>query len=471
MKIKTVVALLAAMHLTTASTASYGGVADDMDNFFGGAVNYTSPGVSKGQMGGMYNGGSLSFRTPSNSMNPISVSLPSFSGGCNGIDAFMGAFSHISSEQLVALGKAIASNAASFAFDLAVATLSPAIHNQYEKLRELANMVNQMQINSCEQAAGLVAQAWPFEANKEVTSSVCQTIGRRRGFFTDGAAEKYQCDNKGKGPSVASQGRSDPDFKDVMKDNTNSTWAALNKSGLVSDTEMKELVMTLVGSIIKRAPVGGNDSGKYNYLTPKATDETYLDAFLYGTTTPLKVHKCNDSSNCLDVAQLGRSVTIPKDKSFKQQVSKMIEELMVIAASQNRALEPRHIAFLDRTTLPIYKMILVDVAYSRGGSVTNPEGYAEVVALDYFYNYLDRLIESAVQAVNEDNSSVKDSALDQWRHDISAVQDKLKFKVSQAKENVNVYTQMMQKTMQLERMLASDVTNQVISSLDYSKQW
>ncbi|HDY7776771.1 TPA: conjugal transfer protein TraH [Vibrio vulnificus] len=471
MKIKTVVALLAAMHLTTASTASYGGVADDMDKFFGGAVNYTSPGVSKGQMGGMYNGGSLSFRTPSNSMNPISVSLPSFSGGCNGIDAFMGAFSHISSEQLVALGKAIASNAASFAFDLAVATLSPAIHNQYEKLRELANMVNQMQINSCEQAAGLVAQAWPFEANKEVTSSVCQTIGRRRGFFTDGAAEKYQCDNKGKGPSVASQGRSDPDFKDVMKDNTNSTWAALNKSGLVSDTEMKELVMTLVGSIIKRAPVGGNDSGKYNYLTPKATDETYLDAFLYGTTTPLKVHKCNDSSNCLDVAQLGRSVTIPKDKSFKQQVSKMIEELMVIAASQNRALEPRHIAFLDRTTLPIYKMILVDVAYSRGGSVTNPEGYAEVVALDYFYNYLDRLIESAVQAVNEDNSSVKDSALDQWRHDISAVQDKLKFKVSQAKENVNVYTQMMQKTMQLERMLASDVTNQVISSLDYSKQW
>lgn len=470
MKLKLSTLLVAASLLTT-STVSHGGVADDMNNFFGGASNYTAPGVSKGQMGGMYSGGSFSFRTPSKTVQPISISLPSFSGGCNGIDAFMGAFSHISSDQLVALGKAIASNAASFAFDLAVATLSPAIHNQYEKLRELANMVNQMQINSCEQAAGLVAQAWPFEANKEVTSSVCQTLGRRRGFFTDGAAEKYQCDNKGKGPSVASAGRTDPDFKDVMKDNTNSTWSALNKSGFVTDKEMKELLMTLVGSVIKRAPVGGNDNGKYDYLTPKATDETYLDAFLYGTTTPLKVHKCNDSSECLNVSQLGQSVTIPKDKSFKEQVTTMIKELMEIASSQDQALEAKHIAFLDRTSLPIYKMILVDVAYSRGGSVTNPENYAEVVALDYFYNYLDRLIESAVQAVNEDNSSVKDSALDQWRQDIKSVQDKLKFKVSQAKENVNVYTQMMQKTMQLERMLASDVTNQVISSLDYSKQW
>lgn len=463
-------ALIAATLAAFCQTA-YCGVADDMDSFFGGAANFSSPGVSSGQMGGQYSGGSLSFRTPTKTVQPFSVSLPSFSGGCNGIDAFMGAFSHISSEQLIALGKAIASNAAPFAFDLAVATLSPAIHNQYEKLRELANMVNQMQINSCEQSAALVAQVWPSQASSEVTSSVCKTLGRRRGFFTDGAAEKYQCDNKGKGPSVANQARTDAEFKDVLKDNTNSTWSALSKSSLGFDTEMKELVMTLLGSVIKVAPTTADGSPQYDPLPAMATQAEYLNAFLYGTDTKLKVHKCNDTSSCLDVSKFGREVSIPKEKAFKEQVRSMIQELEDIAASQDQALQKKHIDFLDRTTLPIYKMILVDVAYSKGGSVTNPESYAEVVALDYFYNYLDGLIESVTQAVNLEYSANDDAAIKAWREDVRNVQRKLREKVSSAKENINTYTEMMQRTMQLERMLASDVTNQVISAFDYSKQW
>lgn len=470
MKLKLTQALLTASILAATASAN-AGVADDMDNFFNGTSNVSSPGVTQGQMGGLYSGGSLSFRSPAKTVQPFSISLPSFSGGCNGIDAFMGAFSHISSDQLIALGKAIASNAAPFAFDLAVATLSPVIHSQYEKLRELANMINQLQINSCEEAAGLVAQAWPFEANKQVTSTVCKTLGRRRGFFTDGAAEKYQCDNKGKGPGVANQGRNDPEFEDVLKDNTNSTWSALSKSSVVSDQETKELIMTLIGSVIKRAASSGGGQPVYDYLTAEAGNSKYLDAFLYGTNgTKLKVHKCN-SSDCLEVAKYGREVSIPKEKGFKHRVEEMIIELQTIASSQNGILEKRHTDFLDRTTLPIYKMILVDTAYSKGGSVTSPETYAEIVALDYFYNYLDGLIETAYQAVNQDYAASRDNSIITWRQDVKSIQVKLRQKVSSAKENINVYTKMMERTMQLERMMASDVTNQVISALDYSKQW
>lgn len=461
---------MVAFSLLTFSSLGYCGISDDMDSFFTGAANYSSPGVSQGQMGGQYSGGSLSFRTPSKNVTPFNISLPSFSGGCNGIDAFMGAFSHISSEQLIALGKAIASNAAPFAFDLAVATLSPAIHNQYEKLRELANMVNQFQINSCETSAQLVAEAWPFEANQAVSSRVCSTVGSKQGFFSDSAASKYNCNNKGKGPEVTNSARSGSEFADVLQDNTNSTWKALNKSSLSLDTEMKEVLMTLVGTVIKGAGVTADAKSEYKYLPAKAADNKYLQAFLVGGET-IDVHRCNETSNCIDVSQLDKKVTIPEEKSFNTKVRKIITELREIAASKDKVLTQAHMDFLDRTTLPIYKMILVDLAYSQSGSVTNPDSYAEVVALDYFYSYLDSLIESTYQAVAQEYAASNDPSVKQWRNDVREAQRRIQDRVQTAKQNINTYSEMMQRTMHLEKMMATGVTNQVISALDYSKQW
>ena len=117
-------------------------VLSEMTNFWrGAAVNTTGPTAFQGQASGHWTLGNLYLRAPVRSEQIATVNLPSFRAGCGGIDAFAGAFSFIDSDQLIAFGRAVAQNAAGFAFELALETISPVIAETMAKLRALAQWV------------------------------------------------------------------------------------------------------------------------------------------------------------------------------------------------------------------------------------------------------------------------------------------------------------------------------------------
>lgn len=443
------------------------GVSNDMENFFSGTLNVTSPGVANSQMGNHFAGGSLSVRTPSLNVTPVKMTLPSFGGGgCNGIDVFAGAFTMISSDQLVALGKAIASNAATFAFDLAVSTLSPAIANAYKQLRDLANKINQMQINSCEQGAAIVANLWPGEANASMQRKVCQTIGKNNGYFTDSAAAKYECDNKNKTPQLANQARNSPEYQDMFKDNQNSTWKAIEQSNIFTDSELKNLTLTLVGTVISKAATTASGRPDFKYYAGKGGNDDMFEAIMYGGT--IEGYSCSAGSSCLSM-NTSATITISEDDAFVNLVRNIIKELSNVAKSQTDTLTPRHMAFLNNVTLPIYKMILVDNAYSKGttGSALNPENYAELVAINYFTNYINSLIESAEIAVIQEYANTKEPSIEVWLNSVKDIKKKIQNRNVNQKQNANAYAQMVEKTMQIERMVSGEITNQVMSSMNF----
>ena len=86
----------------------------------GGGANVTRPQAITGQRAGYATMGSLYLRSSSRNAQLANLQLPSLNAGCGGIDIFTGAFSFLSAEELIALSKAIAANAAGFAFDLAL---------------------------------------------------------------------------------------------------------------------------------------------------------------------------------------------------------------------------------------------------------------------------------------------------------------------------------------------------------------
>ena len=107
-----------------------------MESFWrGAAVNTTGPTAFDGQASGHWTLGNLYLRAPVRSESVATVSLPSYRAGCGGIDAFAGAFSFIDSDQMIAFARAVAQNAAGFAFELALETISPVIAETMSKLR------------------------------------------------------------------------------------------------------------------------------------------------------------------------------------------------------------------------------------------------------------------------------------------------------------------------------------------------
>ena len=172
-------------------------VLSEMESFWrGAAVNTTGPTAFDGQASGHWTLGNLYLRAPVRSETIATVNLPSFRAGCGGIDAFAGAFSFIDSDQLVAFARAVAQNAAGFAFELALETISPVIAETMAKLRALAQWVNSQNLNSCETAQALVGAAW--SKNDRASGAICAAIGTSQGIFSDYAAAKHGCGSDGR---------------------------------------------------------------------------------------------------------------------------------------------------------------------------------------------------------------------------------------------------------------------------------
>ena len=86
----------------------------------------------------------------------------------------------------------MAQNAAGFAFELALETISPVIAETMAKLRALAQWVNDRNLNRLRERAG----PWSARCGRRTTgpaAAICAAIGTSQGIFSDYAAAKHGC--------------------------------------------------------------------------------------------------------------------------------------------------------------------------------------------------------------------------------------------------------------------------------------
>ncbi|HFZ2274801.1 TPA: conjugal transfer protein TraH, partial [Klebsiella pneumoniae] len=277
-------AALAGGFLLGISLPAAADVNGDMNNFFnklGFASNTSQPQVWQGQAAGYASGGSLYARTQVKTIQLVSMTLPDINAGCGGIDAYLGSFSFINSEQLQRFGKQIMSNAAGYFFDLALQTTVPEIKTAKDFLQKMATDMNSMNLSSCQAAQGIVGGLFP--RTQVAQQKVCQDIAGESNIFSDWAASRQGCTVGGKMDSVQDKA-SDKDKERVMK-NINIMWNALSKNRLFDgNKELKEFIMTLTGTLI---------FGENSEITPlpaRTTDQDLIRAMMEGGTA--KIYHC-----------------------------------------------------------------------------------------------------------------------------------------------------------------------------------
>ena len=364
-----VLALTASLILFLILTApARADVLSEMEGFWrGAAVNTTGPTAFNGQASGHWTLGNLYLRAPVHSEPIATVSLPSFRAGCGGIDAFAGAFSFIDSDQLIAFGRAVAQNAAGFAFELALETISPVIAETMAKLRALAQWVNNQNLNSCETAQALVGAAW--SRNDQASAAICAAIGTSQGIFSDYAAARHGCGSGGKRNSTLAAA-SGP-LKDQAPVNVNYAWRAVKASSFLSaDPDLAEFAMSVSGTVIVTAPlIDGDLSGpRVRVLEPLALDRRVTEILMEGGGD-LPVYRCDAHTDCLNPV-LGQ-VTIPADQGFRGRVATLLRRL-VEAVRTDTAPPADALGLVNLTTLPVYRVINTAAAYR--GAVVDQEG-------------------------------------------------------------------------------------------------
>ncbi len=382
--------MLSSVMLTAALLTALPAKADvlsEMNRFWqGAAVNVTGPTAFSGQASGHWTLGNLYLRAPVRSEQIAAVNLPSFRAGCGGIDAFAGAFSFIDSDQLIAFARAVAQNAAGFAFELALETISPVIAETMSKLRALAQWVNSQNLNSCETAQALVGALW--SKNDRASASICAAIGTSQGIFSDYAAAKHGCGADGKRNSTLASASGA--MADQVPVNVNYAWKAIRASSFLSgDTQLAEFAMAVTGTLIVTAPTSDSDAGgpRVRILEPLALDRRVTEVLMEGGGN-LPVYRCDTPDACLNPA-LG-SVNIPADRGFRARVAELLRDL-VDAVRRDVAPPAAALGLVNLTTLPVYRVANAAAAY-RGAVVDQEmDALAEAVALDVMQVWLSDL--------------------------------------------------------------------------------
>lgn len=450
-------ALLISMSILSVSASA--SLSDDMDDFFkssGMQTNVTGAGAYQGQTAGLYTGGQLYARNRVRNIYPANIQLPSYSAGCGGIDAFTGSFSFISGKELVNSMESIASSAASYAFLLAMETVSPQMSGIQKHLSNMANAVNRANINSCEAASSLVGGLWP--KTEVAQNHICTASGSSSGFLSDWAAAKQGCAS-GKTASTLS-GKAKEKYGDMVFQNKNIAWEVLKKYPGDVDTETKELLMSISGTFISKNHGGDGEKNTFMNTRSLATDTDFIKALMHGGK--VTIYKCNETKECLEPKP--SEVTISAEESFSGMVVKTLNDIRD-AIRDDRPLTQKEIQFLGSTTLPIYKMFNVEYAMGKDTDILNINSYASIIASDLFYQYLSENLELMKYA--SESLDLMDEFMSKYRQSIDEAKRHINQVRNESSINLNYTITLIKQTQLLEQALAGKLSSHLVNVIGY----
>ncbi|WP_298636708.1 conjugal transfer protein TraH [uncultured Umboniibacter sp.] len=163
------------------------GMQASMDNIYNQMSNYTPPGGFETAQGHGYYGGRFTAKSMTIDPTWLSVTMPSASGGCGGIDAYAGSLSFINSERLIELFRAIAQQAPAYAFQLAIEAACPTCAEKMNDLQQKIAALNEYMGNSCQLAQGLITTTnpWGEASGTERINQVAEQGTTLSGLFGD----------------------------------------------------------------------------------------------------------------------------------------------------------------------------------------------------------------------------------------------------------------------------------------------
>ena len=397
---RTIAATLVFTALSSPAIADVSQSMQDWFNQIGAYGNVTGPNTYRGQTMNFYSGGSLYVRTPGRNYQLATISPPSFRAGCGGIDLFAGSFSFINKEQFVALLRNIGNNAIGAAFNMALCSMSPDLCDLLKYLQDQAAKMNNLNINSCQAAEGIVTAAGSMLTDK-TQEKEGKTAGANLNMFGD-VFESWDewSKNNATAKNIRNAAKSSSQGYRELFDPGNVVWRSLSRvAGVTDDT--RELLMSLTGTIIVTPP-GENGDQKATWAYLPGGKLTFREFVGDGgsATVDLPGLRCGaDTVDCLTPTYSDSAFTVtPFARQVKTRIAAMRDKIINRDATGQSNLDT---ALIDNSSLPVWKMLAVSSSIPGGDRIT--EDYAQLIAVDVAYTYFTSLSKTLREALRNES--------------------------------------------------------------------
>ncbi|WP_447032992.1 conjugal transfer protein TraH [Vibrio parahaemolyticus] len=364
-------------------------------------ANVSNPSAYQGQSANYYTGGSLFVRTPIVDAQLVSVTVPSISAGCSGIDMFMGGFSHVNSDQLVKLGKAIIHNAPPFLVNLALQTWAPQLKQNLDNLQAIADKYLNQSVNSCEAAQAAIGGLAAFAA-PATKKHVCATLGTQNNAFSDWVQAQHECGAGGKAAVQLANAKNDSALKDITKTNHNVVWSAImNNAFLSADVHLAQFMMSLSGTYVYDA----NGDPRY-YPSLLTNNNNLVNVLLEGGKADIYQCRNTGAKECITITK-ANNLSISLDNGIQSQIRKQLESILRHIATDQK-LTDKQKSFLELTQTPVLKFFMDDLSANQTPEIGS---YSRMIAVELLNQYLTNMLSIASQSLANTNNSVEDIAL------------------------------------------------------------
>ncbi|MBP9777644.1 MAG: conjugal transfer protein TraH [Rickettsiaceae bacterium] len=446
--------------LSIISTSSYAGIQNDLQKAFDAMdFNANVSSAYNAQSAGHYSGGSIYARSAIRNQQMAYVNLPKVSAGCGGIDMYAGGFSFITANEAKTLAKNIMSDSVSYGFQLALETVSPLISNTMKDLsRKITDFTNRS-INSCEAAVGLVGSVFP--KTDEAQRNVCQSVSNTdKGLFADYAKARMECNNTDGRTKAFDRLKNEPGYENQLLGSMNFAWKAIKSNPLFKDdNDLAELMMSLSGTVIYNEAGNAHKGTNKQHYPSLAVNNDFLNTLMHGGD--LKVYDCAGSyeeNGCLNPAKEKKKIVISKDKAFVSMVSTRLNSIAdkIRETRQKRQrLTDAELKFIQSTSLPVYKMLNVQSAFSKGISTLDVTTYSEVIATDMLYVYLEESLQEILSKAK--TLQLPEAEYKEFISSIEAAKQNVRNRKLDSFEQRTLTTQMIEQTMLIEQRLAQQL--------------
>lgn len=447
--------LICLVFLYEPSTASMQENLETAFKALGMSNNVTTSGGYQDQTGGFYTGGSVFARSKVHQSELFSLQLPHYRSGCGGIDLFLGGFSFINAQEFMQLLRNIGSNASGYAFNLALATVTPQIKSVLDDLSAAVRQMTNHSINSCEAAATLVGGAWPqSDASSQL---LCNAMGKELGIASDWAQSRQKCGTEEKRNEWNNRKGEKQGFKDILGDEFNIAWKAIQKNGFLrGDASLAELFMTVSGTIVSRRV---SDRLEVKVFPSKSSDPQLISALITGNV-PVQIYKCDNASEDKCLTPTLQNVTLSKEHALYAKVHRLLLSLSQ-KIREDKPLSEQERGFVNATRLPVLKIMAVEAAFKEGGSPLSATDFSEAIAHDILLHYLEEVMTLVWDSVTQlKKTQINDHMVEELRAGIASSRKMLFAKRTALFEQMAITLDLIERTQQIESKLQNIFVSQ-----------
>lgn len=272
---------------------------EDFYDAAGAQTAATPAGLYQSASLGLATGGSFSVRVPPKDLPLMQMKAPSLSAGCGGIDIFLGAVSIPSREEFVSFLRGIGTAMPGLAFQVALQALSPDLNEQVSAFRDLIRDYTEKFSDGCTAAQTIFDATGATEALTEAGYRAKNALMSSGEASDAGEADQLvRTDGEKRIESVPV--RSDSGGNVVDAGEINLTWSLLPGGASGLETDLRQLMMTLVGTrIYRKTGVGSDATLEAVDLAPKDIALRLITGPVSGGKRVFVVYRCDETKKCL----------------------------------------------------------------------------------------------------------------------------------------------------------------------------